>query len=111
MVVLPKDTYVFCNILYSSLAHDGLNNSHQQFRVDMNISKALAKNKWNLNLSVTDLFNTYSNRKWMQTANVLSWSVGNNTMRKVELTVSYSFNSTRSKFRGTGAGNEEQRRM
>lgn len=88
-----------------------MNNSHQQFRVDMNISKALAKNKWNLNLSVTDLFNTYSNRKWMQTANVLSWSVGNNTMRKVEFTVSYSFNNTRSKFRGTGAGNEEQRRM
>lgn len=111
MVVLPKDTYVFCNILYSSLAHDGLNNSHQQFRVDMNISKALAKNKWNLNLSVTDLFNTYSNRKRMQTADVLSWSVGNNTMRKVEFTVSYSFNNTRSKFRGTGAGNEEQRRM
>lgn len=111
MVVLPKDTYVFCNILYSSLAHDGLNNSHQQFRVDMNISKALAKNKWNLNLSVTDLFNTYSNRKWMQTADLLSWSVGNNTMRKVEFTVSYSFNNTRSKFRGTGAGNEEQRRM
>lgn len=111
MVVLPKNTFVFFNILYSSLAHDGLNTSHQQFRVDMNVSKALAKNKWNLNLAVTDLFNTYSNRKWMQTADVLNWSVGNNVMRKVELTVSYNFNSTRNKFRGTGAGNAEQRRL
>ncbi len=111
MVLLPKDTYVFFNILYSSLAHDGLNTNHQQFRIDMNVSKALAKNKWNLNLSVTDLFNTYSNRKWMQTVDVLNWGVGNNTVRKVELTVSYSFNGTRSKFRGTGAGNAEQQRL
>lgn len=111
MVVLPKSTFVFFNILYSSLAHDGLNTSHQQFRVDMNVSKALAKNKWNLNLAVTDLLNTYSNRKWMQIADVLNWSVGNNTVRKVELTVSYNFNSTHSKFRGTGAGNAEQRRL
>ena len=111
MVMLPKDTYIFLNILYCSLAHDGLNTNHQQFRVDMNISKALAKNKWNLNLSVTDLFNTYSNYKWMQTANVVSWGVGNNTVRKVELSVSYNFNATRSKFRGTGAGNAEQRRL
>ncbi len=111
VVSLPKDTYVFFNILYSSLAHDGLNTNHQQFRVDINMSKALAKNKWNLNLSVTDLFNTYSNRKWMQTADVVNWSVGSNTVRKVELTVSYNFNSTRNKFRGTGAGNAEQRRL
>ena len=97
--------------MYSSLAHDGLNTSHQQFRVDMNISKALAKNKWNLNLSVTDLFNTYSNRKWMQTADVLTWGNGSNTVRKVELTVSYNLNSTRSKFRGTGAGSTERSRM
>ena len=49
--------------MYSSLAHDGLNTSHQQFRVDMNVSKSLAKKRWNINLSVTDLLNTYANRK------------------------------------------------
>lgn len=111
VVTLPKDTYAFLNIMYSSLAHDGLNTSHQQFRVDLNVSKSLAKNRWNLSLSVTDLFNTYANRKWMQTDSVLSWSYGSNTMRKAELTVSYNFNGTRSKYRGTGAGSSEQRRL
>ncbi len=67
----------------------------------MNVSKSLAKKRWNINLSVTDLLNTYANRKWMQTADVLTWGNGSNTVRKVELTVSYNFNSTRSKFRGT----------
>ncbi len=97
--------------MYSSLAHDGLNTSHQQFRVDMNVSKSLAKKRWNINLSVTDLLNTYANRKWMQTADVLTWGNGSNTVRKVELTVSYNFNSTRSKFGGTGAGSAEQHRL
>ena len=77
----------------------------------MNVSKSLAKKRWNINLSVTDLLNTYANRKWMQTADVLTWGNGSNTVRKVELTVSYNFNSTLSKFRGTGAGSAEQHRL
>ena len=47
----------------------------------------------------------------MQTADVLTWGNGSNTVRKVKLTVSYNFNSTRSKFRGTGAGSTERSRM
>ena len=36
---------------------------------------------------------------------------GSNTQRCIQLSVSYNLNSTRSKFRGTGAGSTERSRM
>ena len=96
---------------YSSLAHANLTTRHQNFVADLRLTKSLLKNKLNLSLSANDLFNTSSRYRYTQIHDIMLIQDGSNTQRCIQLSLSYNLNSTRSKFRGTGAGSTERSRM
>lgn len=65
------------------------------------------------NLTINDIFNTNMEKWKMRTHSVeVSKDCNNHSMtRGIRLQVTYNFNTTRSKYKGTGAGNDEKRRL
>ena len=65
------------------------------------------------NLSINDIFNTSMERWKMRTHDVeISKDCNNYSMTHgIRLQVTYNFNTTRSKYKGTGAGNAEKNRL
>ena len=73
--------------------------------------KGFHNNLWMLNLDITDILNSYR-ECWTAYGNgVESEKDGKMFSRQVVLTVTYSFNQKRSKYRGTGAGEDEKSRF
>ena len=81
------------------------------FFANLKFYKAFAKSRWTLNVDVNDLF--YSNReRWTNYGDAIevdkeAWA---NT-RLIMATLTYNFNQKRSKYRGTGAGEDEKSRF
>jgi hypothetical protein len=65
------------------------------------------------NLTISDIFNTNMEKWKMRTHSVEnSKDCNNHSMtRGISLQVTYNFNTTRSKYKGTGAGNDEKNRL
>lgn len=81
--------------------------------VDLALQKAFLKDKLSFRLDVYDLF-----KKWEQGNSVTFYSGAlrsirqdENSHRVIRLTARYKFNSAKSKYRGTGAGEEQKKRM
>ena len=81
------------------------------FFANLKFYKAFAKNRWTLNVDVNDLF--YSNReRWTNYGDAIeidkeAWA----NSRLIMATLTYNFNQKRSKYRGTGAGEDEKSRF
>ncbi len=73
--------------------------------------KGFHNNRWMLNLDFTDILNSYRER-WTAYGNgVVNEKDGKMFSRQVVLTLTYNFNQKRSKYRGTGAGEDEKSRF
>lgn len=75
------------------------------------ISKSFLKGNMNVQLQVTDLFNSNDPDVAVYYSDVRSTENDDTARRTFHLTLRYSFNSTRSKFQGKGAGGVQKRRM
>ena len=66
-----------------------------------------------LNLTINDIFNTNFEKWRMRTHSVeISKDCNNHSdTRGISLQVTYNFNTTKSKYKGTGAGNAEKNRL
>lgn len=111
MFRLPGNYMVNLNLNYRS-SFDGENiHMRQTWQIDFSASKSFNRN-WNINLSINDIFNTarksgltiYSGIRNVQ-------NIRFNTLRGVEISVNYKFNTTKSKYKGKGAGNSERERL
>lgn len=82
------------------------------WRMDLSLQKSLLNDKLNIRLDVTNLFNLYKRDFTMYVSNMqtmhLTEEPNNCTVR---LTVRYKFNTTKSKYKGTGAGDSQKSRM
>ena len=73
--------------------------------------KGFHDNRWMLNLDFTDILDSYRERWTVYGNGVENEKDGKMFSRQVVLTVTYSFNQKRSKYRGTGAGEDEKSRF
>lgn len=82
------------------------------WRMDLSLQKSLLNDKLNIRLDATNLFNLYKRDFMMYVSNMqtmhLTEEPNNCTIR---LTVRYKFNTTKSKYKGTGAGDSQKSRM
>lgn len=82
------------------------------WRMDLSLQKSLLNDKLNIRLDVTNLFNLHKRDFMMYVSNMqtmhLTEEPNNCTVR---LTVRYKFNTTKSKYKGTGAGDSQKSRM
>lgn len=81
------------------------------FLTNVSVHKACLKDRLSFQLSVYDLFGTNDNHAVVYFGEMKEMVYDGLSISKVSLTVRYKFNTTRSKYKGTGAGQEQKKRM
>ena len=81
------------------------------YSVNLQFDKSFANRTWIIYLSANDIFKTAKERWTMYGLGAGTMKDCSNYTRNISLQVTYNFNAKRSKYKGTGAGNEEKNRL
>jgi len=111
--VISKSCWLGLRGRYVS-SHDNVSQEIDGFwTVSAQAYKSFLNGTLALNFTINDIFNTNFEKWRMRTHNVeISKDCNNHsTTRGISLQVTYNFNTTKSKYKGTGAGNEEKNRL
>lgn len=93
-------------------ANDGGSQEHKpKSAVNITAHKGFFDDKLSLNLYINDLFDGQRERWMIRTLETEVSKDCNNYTRGIQLQLTYRFNTTRSKYKGTGAGNAEKSRI
>ncbi len=102
---------VFLNLKYRTANHSNLQHNQPYGRVDLKIKQELFHETLEVGLFANDLLRT-DKEKWTMYGDHVTMTkdcYGYN--RCIGVSVSYKFNSAKSKYKGTGAGNTEKNRL
>ena len=98
--------------LNASTTHaDGFLMMKSGYSVNLQFDKSFANRTWIIYLSANDILKTAKERWTMYGLGSGTTKDCYNYTRNVSLQVTYNFNAKRSKYKGTGAGNEEKSRL
>jgi len=113
-----NNRYAFTESLMATLSLQGVTRQYGGFRmkregllVDFTLRKSFAKDTWVVYLMASDIFKTWRERWTMYGQGAESTKDCYNYTRSISLQVTYNFNAKRSKYKGTGAGNDEKNRL
>lgn len=81
------------------------------FTANLSLRRALLKNRLTLQFDIKDLFHTGERTVRACYSNLQAIDMKNLHKQRISLTVTYNLNTTRSKYRGTGAGQSQKNRM
>lgn len=79
--------------------------------INAKLYKAFAGNRFSVTLEANDIFNKDKRSIFMYSRDVTIHQVNLNDNRSFLLTLQYNFNTTRDRYKGSGAGNEERSRL
>ena len=111
--VINKSCWLGLRSRYVS-SHDNVSQEVDGFwTVNAQAYKSFFNGALAFNLTINDILNTNMEKWKMRTHNVeISKDCNNHSMtRGISLQVTYNFNTTKSKYKGTGAGNAEKNRL
>ena len=108
---LPNDWQIGADIwLYSAAnSQNCFIKSTQQ--LSFSIRKSFFNENLVLQLKATDLLDRASNKVTIYSGDIKNYMYNHHEPRNVTLSVRYSFNKSKSKYKGTGAGKDEKKRM
>ncbi len=108
---LPENFMVYANISYRSCFENENIHMGHTWQFDLSIAKTFNK-LWDARLSLNDIFNTARKTKMTIYSGIYEFNtIRSNTLRGIELSITYKFNTTKSKYKGKGAGNTEKERL
>jgi hypothetical protein len=110
MVKLPHSYMLGCDMEYNTAGNLALMHQYADFYTSVYCLKTFLKDKLRLNLKVRNLLNT-SRERWRLSRNGIfcdKWNDGDR--RTFQLSVTYRFNQTKSKYKGE-ASTDELKRM
>ena len=81
------------------------------FNTDLSLYKSLLKNRLTLTLDVSDLFGTGNQHRIFYSGVQRTMLYDSYSISSVTLGIRYRLNATNSKYRGTGAGQAQKKRM
>ena len=109
--VIDPTTKALIDVSYTGSNHWGFMYRNSNFMVNARLQKSFLKGQLSVTLYANDIFRTARN-------NVTTYyAIGHTAQdvytytQQVGLTLSYNFNATSSKYKGTGAGNDEKGRL
>jgi hypothetical protein len=109
-VKLPHSYLLGCDMSYSSSCNSNLVYRYADFNTDIYVIKTFLNDRLRLNLQVNNVFNT-SRQKWGMYQNAISFDLWNNEGRRTfQVSLTYRFNQTNSKYKGQHS-TEELNRM
>lgn len=109
--VLPKDFIFSLNMDYVTDGNAGLVQEYSYGTLDVGLRKEFLNKQLNISLQGIDLLDTYRRMGKQYSPQIMNTYKDTYNMRKVKLTIIYRFNATRSKYKGSGAANDEIRRL
>ena len=86
-------------------------NHHTAGAVNLSLTKSLMADRLSIQLRGTDLLLTEKHGTVMYAGSMQTEQISWYDSRQFVLTLRYKFNTTRSKYKGTGAGNDEKNRL
>jgi hypothetical protein len=109
--VINPTTKALLRIDYTGSNHWGFMYRNSNFAMSARLQKTFWQGRLNATLYANDIFRT--NRTKMTTYYEIGQTSQNDYSysQAVGLTLSYSFNASNSKYKGTGAGNDERNRL
>ncbi len=108
---LPYNIDLYVNFLYMSKGDNYNMISQEKNRFSVMLQKSFFNNSLNIKIKADDIFKGYYNKVEYYGANIYFNKNNYSDTRNVSITVSYNFNSDDSKYKGTGAGNDEKNRL
>ena len=109
--VLPGDFIFSLNMDYVTDGSTGLIQEYSYGTLNVGLRKDFLNKQLTINLQGIDLLDTYRRMGTQYSPQVINTYKDTYNMRKVKLTVLYRFNASRSKYKGTGAVNDELKRL
>lgn len=108
---LPYGIVVNIDMDYTTKGHSMTIEWAETGGLNLSLYKGFFNDKLSINLQGKDLFASYRNSNVMRYANreIYQWNYADT--RKLILTIRYKLNSSRNKYKGTGAGQEQKSRM
>ncbi len=108
---LPENFVVSANFNYrSSFDSENIHMGHT-WQFDLSITKTFNKH-WDARVSFNDIFNTARKNNMTIFSGMYEFNtVTFNTLRSIEFSIGYKFNTAKSKYQGKGAGNNEKERL
>lgn len=110
-LVFPHDFTAMVNFRHSTARYSGFVRSGASSNLSVQLVKSFCNKLWTIDLRVNDLLRTEKITMDIYGINATSGKDAYAHNRRASLTVTYNFNASRSKYKGTGAGNEEKRRL
>ena len=108
---LSETIGVAMNFYAATSNADGFLMMKSDYSVNLQFDKSFANRTWIIYLSANDIFKTAKERWTMYGLGAGTTKDCYNYTRNISLQVTYNFNAKRSKYKGTGAGNEEKSRL
>ncbi|MBQ4406426.1 MAG: TonB-dependent receptor [Bacteroidales bacterium] len=108
---LPKDFVISLDCDYMGKGDYENVKMKPTFEMDFSVQKTFFDNALSIKLSVDDIFNTLAQKLTFYNEDISIYQKDLSETRFVSLTIKYRFNPAKSKYKGTGAGNEEKERM
>lgn len=109
LIQLPWQTMLNVGLSYSTSGDYELGWIDDNFVCSLDVSKSIGN--WTVSLVCDDVFET-ENQHFNMYGNIRKCTIEKHSdTRKIELSIRYKFNAAKSKYKGTGAGNEEKERM
>lgn len=110
-ITLPGDVILSADIDYMSEGDNGVQRIGEKWGMDLGLRRSFMKKALMVNLRVQDVFKTRDNyfKRYSVTTIQESWSKW--STRAVTLTLSYTFNKTKSKYKGKGAAMDDLQRL
>ena len=110
-IQLPRGFILNIDMDYTSRGHSTTIEWAESGGLNIGVYKGFFKDRLSVNLQGRDLFASYRGSNWMRFGNreIYKWNYADTRM--LVLTVRYRFNAAVSKYKGTGAGNDEKNRL
>lgn len=109
---LPKDWFIEASFWWRSRGDwKNWSYTHTQSKVNLRVYKMFLDKTLTVYLGVNDIFNGMLYHASIYSGNVRTQTNVNNHGRNIELTIRYNFNTSKSRYKGTGAGQAEKNRF
>ena len=108
---LPNDWQIGADLWLYSAANSQNCYIKPTQQISLSIRKAFLDENLVIQLKAVDLLDRASNKVTIYSGDIQSYMYNHHEPRNITLSVRYSFNKSKSKYKGTGAGKNEKRRM
>lgn len=108
---LPDNYSLTANFMWVGKGNTANTTQSSRWQIDFSAQKYFGKH-WSVKLSVNDIFNSAHKTWFTSYSGVRSTNISwDNTSRNFDITVGYKFNTTKSRYKGKGAGQSEKDRL